>query len=341
MVVDWKAAPDLSHKIPIYVTKGGFPNRTEALNYCPILRKEYELNHGMRSLPVSPKLSELFEEWKGKYEQRIVRSTMVGYEAAWKHFSPVHDIPIDVISAQDLQDCLDACPAGKRTHQNMKVLAGLLWKYAVSLKRVPQDITKTLYIGKHETVQRDPLTEQEVEIVRNSIGKIRYAEYVYAACYLGFRPTEFLSLRKEHYKIIDGYECLVNGMKTEAGKDRIVIIPPQILDIIRERLFLPGTDLIFPMYCYKRNHDILKGFKQMTHAYFREEIFKPMMASLGIAEGKTPYATRHTYSDKLKRAEGLEKTKAGLMGHTDYAFTKAHYQSVDMTDLVEVAASME
>lgn len=339
-VVDWKEAPDGSHKIPIYKTKGGFSRKSDALNYCETLRQEYKLNHGLRTTPVYPTLSQIYEEWKERHSARIVKSTMLCYTAAWKHYASLSNVRMDQITMQDLQDCMDACPAGKRTHQNMKVLAGLLWKYAVSLRRVPQDITGTLYIGKHDTVQRDPLTESEVESVRGSIGKIRYAEYVYASCYLGFRPTEFLSIRKDHYRVIDGFECIVNGMKTEAGKNRVVVIPTQILDIVRERLYVPGTDLIFPRYDTNRKKQFT-GFSQMSEAYFRESVFKPMMASLGIAEGKTPYAARHTFSDKLKRAEGDEKAKAGLMGHTNYSFTKSHYQSTDITDLVEVAASIE
>ena len=33
----------------------------------------------------------------------------------------------------------------------------------------------------------------------------------------------------------------------------------------------------------------------------------PLMARLGIAEGKVPYSARHTYSDKFKRAHGDDK----------------------------------
>ena len=231
--------------------------------------------------------------------------------------------------------------AGKRTHQNMKVVAGLLWGYAKDAKIVNEDITENLYIGKHETVQRDHITEKELEIIGKAIGKERYAEYIYCLCYLGFRPGEFLSLKKEHYRIIDGIEVLINGSKTEAGKDRIVVIPPQILDYVRERLYIPGTDLLFPQYMFKRNNDILKGFKQMSDAYFRDSIFKPMMSRLGIADGKVPYCARHTYSDKLKKADGSDKAKAGLMGHTDYAFTKSHYQSTDLDELIEVAITMD
>lgn len=335
VVVGWKPSADGSHKVPVYRTKGGFPTKKEALNYCTVLLHGPEKKKQIR-------LHELYDLWEKAYSPRIVPSTMGCYKYAYQHFSSLHYQLIGDITAADLQSCMDACPSGKRTHQNMKCVAGLLWAYAKDAGYVSQDITENLYIGKGETVQRDPLTESEVETIRTAIGKIRYAEYVYCLCYLGFRPTEFLSLKKEHYKTIDGIECLVNGSKTEAGKNRIVIIPPQILDYVRSRMYVPGTDLIFPQYVFSRKKgEPLKCFKIMHHSYFREEVFKPMMNQLCIAEGKVPYAARHTYSDKLKRADGDDKTKAGLMGHTDYAFTRSHYQSTDMDDLLDVATSIE
>ena len=236
---------------------------------------------------------------------------------------------------------MDDCKAGKRTHQNMKVVAGLLWKYAMDHEYTQRNIAENLYIGKGQSVQREPLTEDEVEAFRKAIGKERYAEYIYCLCYLGFRPGEFLSLRKEHFKIIDGIEVLINGSKTEAGKDRIVVIPPQIIDIIRDRLFIPGTDLLFPMYRMTRKTDILREFKPMTDEYLNKHVFKPLSERLGIAPGKVPYSARHTYSDKLKAAEGSDKAKAGLMGHTDYAFTQSHYQSTEMDELIAVAATIK
>ena len=337
VVKGWKWSADNTHRIPDYATKGGFKKKNDALNYCAVLLKDKAKKNAHLYT-----LDDVYKEWEVKYSPRIVASTMVCYQSAYKHFHDLHSTFIDLITAKDLQDCMDKCPAGKRTHQNMKVTAGLIWAYALDAEIVDRDITDNLYIGKHETVQREPLTEQEVQTIRGAIGKERYAEYIYALCYLGFRPGEFLSLRKEHYKVIDGVEVLINGSKTDAGRDRIVVIPPQILDIVRARLYVPGTDLIFPQYRFSRGKkQAFLGFKQMDDSYFRVEVFKPIMARLNIAEGKVPYSARHTYSDKLKRAEGDDKTKAGLMGHTDYAFTQSHYQSTDLDDLITVAVSME
>lgn len=336
VVADWKPSPDLSHKIPVYKTKGGFKTKRDALNYCPLLLSQ-------KNQPEERKLSAVYAAWYPSHASRV--KSMANYVAAYAHFKPLHNKRIADITATELQVCIDACPAGKRTRQVMKVVAGLLWGYAKDSGWVTQDITDNLYTGKGKSVQREPLTDAEIETIRKAIGKYRYAEYIYCLCYLGFRPGEFLSLRKEHYRMIDGVEVLVNGSKTDAGKDRVVIIPPQILELVRSRLFVPGTDYIFPQYQFSRRkkdeEPVLICFKQMTDAYFREDIFKPMMSALGIAEGKVPYSARHSYSDKLKRAEGTDKAKAGLMGHTDYAFTQSHYQSSDLDDLLEIAVSIE
>lgn len=336
VVDDWKPSQDGTHKIPVYKTKGGFRTRRDALNYCPALRSQKKISD-------EPKLSDIYASWEPIHAKRV--KSMANYKAAYGHFKPLYNKYIKDITATELQACMDACAAGKRTRQVMKVVAGLLWGYAKDSGWISQDITEHLYTGKGKSVQREPLTEDEIEAIRKAISSYRYADYIYCLCYLGFRPGEFLSLRKDHYRIIDGIEVLVNGSKTDAGKDRIVVIPPQITDLIRERLFIPGTELLFPQYQFSRKKkdeiQVLLCFKQMTDAYFRENIFKPMMAALHIAEGKVPYSARHSYSDKLKRADGAEKAKAGLMGHTDYAFTKSHYQSADMDDLLEIATTIE
>lgn len=338
VVVGWKTSKDGTHKVPDWRTKDGFPSKKEAINYCAVLLRGEKCK---RKVPLRYTLKDLYEEWEPFYSPRVGASTMVNYLSAYKHFAALHTRYVDLITAADLQRCMDTCTAGKRTHQNMKTVAGLLWGYAIDKNIVEKDVTDNLYIGKHETVQRDPITEEELEVIRQAIGRERYAEYVFCLCYLGFRPGEFLSLRKDHYCLMDGIEVLINGSKTEAGKDRIVVIPPVALDFIRSRLWVPGTEYLFPQYVFSRDKKTMKGFKKMSDAYFREDVFKPMMSRLGIAAGKVPYCARHTYSDKLKAAEGSDKAKAGLMGHTDYAFTQSHYQSTDFDDLLAVAVSMK
>ena len=327
--------------VPIKKTKGGFKKREDALAYCDQLRAR---KHDAPELSMT--LRQIYEEWEPMYSRRIDPSTAAGYKAAYNYYGSLHDRQIRTITAADLQQCMDDCPRGKRTHQNMKVVAGLLWKYAKDKHIVTQVESENLFTGRGRSVKREALTDLEVERIHQAIGKHRYAEYIYCLCYLGYRPGEMLELRKNQVIEHNGRLFLVEGKKTDAGRDRTVPVHQKIEDIIRDRLMVPGTDLVFPQYVFQRPSKrrpvaLFTAFKQMSDNYFRENVFKPICGSLDIAEGKVPYAARHTFSNKLKSAVGDDRDKAALMGHSDYTFTQTRYQTTSEDELLAVVDSIK
>ena len=339
VIVDWRISADDKPLVPVKKTKSGFKTRDAALQYCPILKQSGPEESSMT-------LRQIYDAWEPWYSPRINSSTMAGYRAAFAYFSAISDRRITQITAGDLQACMDACPKGKRTHQNMKVVAGLLWKYARDKRIVSQVESENLYTGRGRSKKRDALTEIEVEKIRQAIGSERYAEYIYVLCYLGYRPGELLELRKDQVIEHKGRLFLIEGKKTEAGINRTVPVHQKIEDIIRSRLYVPGTDLVFPQYTFTRISKknpvpLFLGFRQMSDNYLRENVFKPMMARLGIASGKVPYAARHTFTNKLKDASGADIDKAALAGHSDYTFTQTKYQSTDLDELLAVVDSFK
>lgn len=318
--------------VPVKVSKWGFRTKADAKLWCA--------NYAESSSP-DMTLKQVYDAWEKWYSPRIDPSTMAGYRAAFNYFKMLHSDKIKSISAGNLQKCLDNCQKGKRTHQNMKVLAGLLWKYAYSKKWVERVETDILYTGKGQSKKREALTDAEVERIRDSIGRERYAEYIYALTYLGFRPGELLEIKKSQVIEEDGTLFIVEGKKTDAGINRTVPIHQNIEGIIRDRLFVPGTDLLFPMYAFtKSEKPKFKEFRQMTDNYFRVFVFKPMMKKLNISGEKVPYSARHTFSNRLKKADGDARDKAALMGHTDYSFTQAAYQTTTREELKNIVDSI-
>ena len=341
VIVDWRVIAENKPLVPVKVTKGGFRTRDQALQYCPILKAEY---NGPTAVQMT--LQQIYDAWEPWYSPRVDPSTMAGYRAAYNYFGKLHDKNIAQISADDLQQCMDDCPKGKRTHQNMKVVAGLLWKYAKDKHLVSQVESENLYTGKGKSKKREALTDIEVEKIRQAIGSERYAEYIYVLCYLGYRPGELLELRKDQVVEHKGRLFLIEGKKTEAGINRTVPVHQKIEDIIRSRLYVPGTDLVFPQYTFSKSSKknpmpLFTGFKQMSDNYLRENVFKPICSRLGIAKGKVPYAARHTFTNKLKNANGNDIDKAALAGHSDYTFTQTKYQSTDLDELLAVVDSFK
>lgn len=320
-------------KVPIKVTKGGFRRREDALAYCR------ELTADKTELK-NKTLKEVYDAWEPWYSPRVDKDTFGCYRAAFAHFKALHNHTIRYISAGDLQKCMDDCPRGHRTHQNMKCTAGLLWAYAMDHNLVDKDVTDNLYIGKGASVQREPLTDIEVEKIRKQIGKDRYAAYVYALCYLGFRPGEMLEIKKSQVHEKNKQLFIVEGKKTDAGRDRIVPVHKKIHKIIRSQMKLEGTEYLFPMHVYNRKGEF-QGYKVMTDNYFNKYAFRPLADRLGIPANKVPYSARHTFSDKLKNADGTDKTKAALIGHSDYKFTQKKYQSTDLDELKATMASIK
>jgi integrase len=340
ITIGWRpSSKEEGRPIPIKKKAEGFKSKKEALNALD------KLLNGENPVINKLSLEEVFQKWKTYYSPRVSEKTMKdNYESAYKHFSSLKHRRIDTISSAELQDCMDQCPAGKRTHQLMKVTAGLIWAYALDMNIVRKDITDNLYIGKHESVPREPLTSNEIQLVKDQIDKELYASYIVCQCYLGYRPGEFLEIKKDQVKktVINNEDVyyIVEGIKTNAGKNRRVIVPKQILTFIKYQLSLEGTEYLFPMYCYRIHTTEFIGFKKMSTKYYNESVFKPLMNKLGI-QNRVPYSARHSYSDKLKHAAGDERDKAALMGHSDYSFTRSQYQSSSLEDLKVVVDSIE
>lgn len=307
-------------------TKGGFSSRTAAIKYCKEMMERPEKN-------VKVTFAEIYKEWSDKYFPKIGKSTADGYKAAYKHFSQVHHKPIVKITANMLQDCVSECSAGHRTKQMMKVTAGLIMKYAMDSDIIMKNPAENLDVGKGSSKPRPPLTEEDLAKIRDAFDRERYAPYVYCMSFLGFRPSEFFTITKSKYFSENGINFFVNGEKTEAGKDRIVTIPPVIQSLIDKQLKLP-CEWVFPRY----NDD---GYQEMDEAYFRKWVFKPMMKRLGIEGDKTPYSTRHTYSNKIKVIDAPDRDKADLMGHADYDTTRKFYQSSTLEERKKITDQLQ
>lgn len=329
VVLGWKQQTDkdgepvldrlgLPKIVPIRRTKGGFATKNEALAYCATLK----------GTPTAMKLkgatfAQIFDEWSNSYWPRLSESSIAGHKAAYKLYEDIYYLPFADLCTADLQACVDACGRGKRTRENMKSLASLMYEYAAQQKVVTHNYAKYIFCGREDRTTRPGFSSDELAAICDAVGKIPYADYIKCMCYTGFRPNEMLSLKRDAYDA--EHVTLTGGNKTEAGKNRPVTLSPKIAPIVAA-LVEKANPYIFPR----------ADGKLMTDAYFREYCFYPLLARLGIQpipkKGEkpkyTPYTCRHTFANLLKNVPGSDTDKAGLMGHADASMTK-DYQSPD------------
>lgn len=310
VTVGWKY--ENGRKIQVYKTKGGFPTKTAAENYCSILKVD-------DSVPrITDTFQQVYERWKDEYENRIAPVTMSTYKSAWKYYSPVYYRPIVDLTVAELQKCINECDKGRSTLNDMKTVCSLVYRFAIVNRLVSENLAQHLYVAAKKKGTRPAFTADELKKIEESVGKLPYADYVLFMCYTGFRPNEMLSLKKDAYN--SSKNALIGGFKTEAGKNRTVPVHAKLQGVLQERLAY-DSEYLFPK----------KDGTLMDDEHFRKYCFVPLMAQLGI-EGKVPYSCRHTFANLLKNVRGSDTDKAALIGHSDASMTK-YYQSPDYESL--------
>lgn len=304
-------------------SKGGFKTKKEALEYLP--------NLTAASRKKSMTWQQVYNAWFPTH--RAGKSTMDCYSAAENHFRALWPLRFEQIDIDDLQACLDDCPKGKRTRENMKALAGLLYKWAIPRHIAELNLGQYLIVGGGDTSERAAIPLDALERIRAAVGRVPGADYVVAQCYLGFRPSELLALDVRSYDRRE--RAFVGGSKTDAGRDRIVTVSPKIQPIIDR---LTHDKIAGPVFCGPDG-------APLTLEQYRATFYE-VLASCGIdnpMEGPdgakrhryTPHSCRHTFATLMKRVQGADKDKLELIGHTSTEMLR-HYQDISLDDLRKV-----
>lgn len=309
-----------------------FDRKTDAVNALPAMASEaWSAPKQKQSIT----FKQLYEKWLPTHNAS--KSTLDCYRAAIKYFEPVWHYRMEDLDIDDLQECLEACPKGKRTRQNMKAVCGLVYKYGIPRQAIPNNLNlaQFLVVGGGETAHRDAFTDVEIQKIKNGIGKVPYADYLYALIYLGFRPSEFLQL--DCFRYDPKEQCFTGGGKTAAGTDRVVTISPKISSVVAS---IVADRSQGPVFCRADG-------SAWTLKEFSEKAFYPALDACGIPNPMveigggvlrhkyTPHSCRHTFATLLKRIEAPAKDKQELIGHASEEMLR-YYQDVSLADLRKI-----
>ncbi|MCL2695547.1 MAG: site-specific integrase [Clostridiales bacterium] len=321
------------------ISRSDFDRKIDALNYLPILGTVNDERKTKYKAEKSPKaditLKQLYDKWEQSYTGN--KKTREGYMYAFRVFEPVWNIKMTEQDIDDLQECMeDFTPkketTGKRTRQLAKTALGLVYKYGIPRNFVPLDRNLSLFLQATGEAgnKKEGLSDIELELIRNNIEEIKYADYVYCHCLLGFRPTAFIDLSISDYNRKE--KAFVGGIKTEAGIDRTVTVSPKIQPIIDR---LVKDKVSGPVFCDENG-------KRMSYKRYRS-IFYDVLNVSGIDNDVSeqgfhrlsPHSCRHTFATLMKRVSAPDKDKLDLIGHTDEKMLR-HYQDVNYADLRKI-----
>lgn len=309
------------------ISKSGFATKRDALAYIPALMMQAT---GTNAVNPDMTFLELYNQWKDQHENDVVKSTMNCYKAAWKYYDSIKFYKVKNIKTITMQECLDKCNKGKRTQENMKALGTMLFRMALSNDLADKNYAEGLVPRGEKQEPREPFTDVELKKMWDIVNAHDYdchtnhIDLVLILCYTGFRIEEMLSLKREAYHEDKDWSYFIGGLKTDAGRDRIVGISPKILPLVKRHL--------------KDGYIFSEDGKKMAYKKFRVDYYYPALESAGIQK-KVPHCCRHTFATLMKDIDGSDRDKMAMIGHASMSQTM-EYTHANLDGLKKITANL-
>ena len=242
-------------------------------------------------------LAELYQQWLKLRAPKLGVASQGALKSAYRHCSQYYGLRYRAIRAYQMQDCIDNCGRGYATQAAVKNLWGHLDRFAFELDIIEKMYSTLTTAPPIPEGKRQPFSPDQIAALWQRQSE-DWVDTVLIYLYTGFRLNELLDMRTADVNLEDGY--FKGGLKTAAGKERIVPIHPRIRPLV-ERLVARRTEYLFT----------LDGYKLKQFQYYK--IWKEVMGKIGA--DKTPHEARHTFETLLDNAGGNRKCIDLLMGH--------------------------
>lgn len=276
-------------------------------------------------------LEQVYSSWIETKADSLSASSVDGYSAAWKHLAPLHDICIAAIRAQDYQRIVDSLKNKKSRSScsKVKILVSQLCRWAMQ-----NDILDKNY-GEFITLPAEKKSDAKMIFTDEEISRLWENEsdpvvkIILVMIYTGMRINELFALKPSDVHLDEQITAerrvsyFIGGEKTEAGRDRVIVIHSRILPIVRKWMALGGKYLLT-----NANGGMIDDRNWRTRSYY------PTLERLGI-ERVSPHKARHTFATRGAKAGIPQTVLQNLLGHAKYDTTADYYTHVDILQLAD------
>lgn len=258
----------------------------------------------------------------GMFQQRrfgvISESGKQVYSAAYKHLSPIHNTPIKDLKTYQLQSLIDSVNRGWQTKSHIQTLLHQMYDIAIELDIIQKNYAEFIKLeSKPKSDIHKAFTSNEIKLLFNSVFSEAWADTVLIMIYTGMRPSEMLKIKIEDIHLQERY--MVGGLKTKAGKGRVIPINDKVYPFISKR--------------YNKNNNFLIEHKDKPVSYIMyKKYFYQLMQSLNMAH--LPHDGRHTFAS-IANTAGVNSVSVKLiMGHSSQDITERIYTHKAIEELL-------
>lgn len=306
---------------PIKKYIGYYKTRKEAM----IALSEYHLNpEAIRKVPTLQELYDIFIEDK---KEKRSKSTIEMYTGAFNHVARYAKYKITDIKKSHIQDIINSISRTSETGSyslcsQIKLLMSQIFDMAMDDDYITKNYAKNIILPEKKVSDKTIFTPDEIKKMFKAIDKNIYITLPILLIYTCMRPSELLKIRKFNVHINEQY--MVGGIKTQAGKNRIIPINKKILPLVENWMKTKSEFLIS------------KNNEPITYNYFREYLYYTALDDAGVRH-LVPHKCRKTGISMLKNAGVENDIITRIAGHTDYSTTDKYYVNLDINTLVDKA----
>lgn len=257
-----------------------------------------------------------YDEWSGRFyaKPETGASSIASSKAAWgKVPETLRRMKMrDIRTAMYQQIIDDHAEMSASSLNNIKILLRALCEYAEQNDVIAKNYAAFIELPKKEQKEKESFSELELEKIRRAVGSVPYADVVYLLCDTGFRITEFLTLTPFSYD--REQHTLTGGVKTKAGKDRMVpLVDPLSIQIV-EAWLEKGGETIF---CRPDG-------TPWKYESFKRTAYNPALEQIGVRK-LTPHSCRHTAVTRAAKSDVRPEAMMAKFGHASYEIEAKTY----------------
>lgn len=270
-------------------------------------------------------LEDLYKVWIKEHEENVTTGTARNASTAWKHCKPIHNSNIKELKTSVVKTFVESLDTTSQLKRKVKILLGQMYKYAIEMDwvdRNPADFKLSSKISRDiESSHKTHLsfTEDEISVMFDHLD-LDGLDIVLIQCYTGWRPQELLNINIEDIK--DGF--ITGGMKTDAGRNRIVPIHPKISKLIEARISDRDNGRLF----------LTKNGIPMEYRNYLD-VFNRNIKQLGLSPEHKPHDGRKTFVTLCKKYKVDEYAIKRIVGHKINDLTEIVYTDRPYSWLLE------
>lgn len=305
-----------------------------------------EYNRNPYDLDDDVTVKELYERWTKTYFESTTPAYQRTVESAWSYCSTIYDMRAKDVRARHIKGCMEdgyrietkgknkgeKIKASAGTKSRIKSLFNLMFDYALEYEIVDRNYARTFDVSddiiQEINENKTPhiiFTEEEMNILWDNVDKVKFVDWVLIQCYMGWRPQELATLRLDEINIDDWY--MVAGMKTDAGKQRIVPIHSKIKALVKRNYEFAIE--IGSEYLLNDKGQTYAGSWKVTYDKYANR-FNKVIEQLNLNSSHRPHDPRKTFVTRCKKAKVDKYAVKEMVGHSIKDITESSYTVRDV-----------